>query len=149
MMFNIVSCNGYVQEYNITVILKCRKKLVSYYLSKGFVVQEQHSLAMKTLHIGFKQHTHTVDMNKNYSEMTFNKEVFSVANTPRKLIFSFTIFNELTSIYYDDKNDGFGLLLIQYTEYYVNNIDHQVLGQVWKENMYKAAYESNIHKTLQ
>ena len=35
---NIVSVNGFVKDKKTTSILTCCKKLVSYYLSKGFVI---------------------------------------------------------------------------------------------------------------
>ena len=35
-----VSCYDYIQDENSTLILTCRSKLVSYYLSEGFVIIE-------------------------------------------------------------------------------------------------------------
>ena len=34
VLMNIMSCHGFAQEYFTMCILKCRSKLVSYYLSK-------------------------------------------------------------------------------------------------------------------
>ena len=41
ILFNIVSCYGFIQDNNSTLILRCRSKLVSYYLSKGFLIIEK------------------------------------------------------------------------------------------------------------
>ena len=38
VLLNIVSYYSYIQDNNSTLILTCRSKFVSYYLSKGFVV---------------------------------------------------------------------------------------------------------------
>ena len=35
MLLNFFSCYGFVLKYNSTLLLACRSKLVSYYLSKG------------------------------------------------------------------------------------------------------------------
>ena len=59
--------------------------------------------------------------------MTLNREIPSVPNTLKKIHLSTTIFNESTSTYYDDNNDGFGILLIKNTENSVNNIYHPAL----------------------
>ena len=42
ILMNIISCHGFVNNKNSVVILSCRRKLVDYYLSKGFVIIENH-----------------------------------------------------------------------------------------------------------
>ena len=44
LLMNIMSCRGFLKEYNATVILKCRMKLVSYYLSNKFVVINENQM---------------------------------------------------------------------------------------------------------
>ena len=39
----------------------------------------------------------------------------SVANMLKKIHLSTTIFNEIISTYYEDKDDGFGIFFKQYT----------------------------------
>ena len=41
-LMNIISCHGFVNNTKSDVKLSCRRKLVSYYLSKGFVLCENH-----------------------------------------------------------------------------------------------------------
>ena len=55
-----------------------------------------------------KQQTHSFNMYQNDSVITCNTEIPSVANMLKKIHPSTNIFNEFTSSYYDDKNDGFG-----------------------------------------
>ena len=38
LLINIMSCHGFVNDKKSTAILSCSRKLVSYYLSKGFVI---------------------------------------------------------------------------------------------------------------
>ena len=59
--------------------------------------------------------------------MTYNMEITSVANTLKKIHLSKTIFNEFTSAYHDNKNDGFGFLLKHSTVTSVKKIDHTAL----------------------
>ena len=42
---NIVSCNVFVKENNTTIILTCRGKLVSYYLSKVFLILDKNYMS--------------------------------------------------------------------------------------------------------
>ena len=42
LIMNIISCNGFVKNNKSTVIILCCIKLVSYYLSKRFVVINKH-----------------------------------------------------------------------------------------------------------
>ena len=61
-------------------------------------------------------------MYENYSVTDFNRYIPYVANIMKELHLSTTIFNEFSSTYYDDKNDGFKLLFRQCKYNYVNNI---------------------------
>ena len=40
-----------------------------------------------------------------------------------KILLSWTIFNESTSTYYDNKDDGFGMFLKHYTVNFVNDVN--------------------------
>ena len=48
-LLNIVSCYGFVQYEISTLILTCRRKLVSYYLSKGLVILNQYYQSLKNV----------------------------------------------------------------------------------------------------
>ena len=61
---------------------------------------------MKNVPIRFKQCIHAVDVNENYSVVTCNREIPSNANTLNKTHLSTIIFDELTSTYYDNNNEG-------------------------------------------
>ena len=68
-------------------------------------------------------------MNEDDLVTTCNTATPSIANIPKKIHLSTTIFNEFTSTYYYEKNDGFELLFKNYTENSVNNIYHSYLIQ--------------------
>ena len=49
ILLNIVYCYGFVQDENLTLLLTRRRKLVSYYLSKGFVVLDWDYRSLKNV----------------------------------------------------------------------------------------------------
>ena len=59
---------------------------------------------------------------------------------------STTIFNELTSTYYDDTDYSFEILLQKYTSSSGNKIYNPDIIKEWKANTDKASYEYNLHK---
>ena len=83
-------------------------------------------------------------MHANDSVMTCNMTIPYIVNILKTIRLSTNIFIEFTSTYYDDINDCYEMLFKQYTETYVNNIDHPVLIQEWKSNLDKAYYEINL-----
>ena len=66
-------------------------------------------------------------MNENNSLLNCNTTTPSIASTMNKFYLGLIIFNEFTSMYYDDKNDDFESLFKQYTASSANNIDHPAL----------------------
>ena len=70
--------------------------------------------SLKNIRTKVKQHIHAVDMHENYSVMTCNTSIPSVANTLNKIHISTIIFNVFNSTYYNNKNDGFELLFKKY-----------------------------------
>ena len=77
------------------------------------------SQSPKNIQIRVKQRTHAVDMHENDFTMTCNTEIYYVVNTLKKINISITIFNEFTSTYYDDNNDGFTFLFKYHTYNYL------------------------------
>ena len=66
-LLNIVSCCGFVKDNNPTLVLTCRSKVVSYYLSKVFVMLDQDSQAPNNAPLRVKQHIHDLNMFNNDS----------------------------------------------------------------------------------
>ena len=82
----------------------------------------------------------------NQSVMSYNNEISSVVNTPKKIYLSTTIFNEFTSTYNYDNNHYFEMLFQQYITSSVNIIYFLSLIDEWKANMDKAYYEHKLHE---
>ena len=62
ILINIVSCYGFIQQVTSTLILTSRSKLVSCYISKGFMILAQHYQTLYDTPIRVKQLIHVVCM---------------------------------------------------------------------------------------
>ena len=62
ILLNYLNCYGFFQEDNPTVVLNFRIKLVSYYLSKRFVILGKYSRSLNNTPTRFKQRIHIVYM---------------------------------------------------------------------------------------
>ena len=65
----------------------------------------------------------------------------SVENTPKKIYFGGSLWDEFTSKYYNEKNDAFGILFQQYTAGAADKIYNPSNVIEWKANTEKAYYE--------
>ena len=69
LLINIISCHGFVNDKRSSLILSCRKKLVDYYLSKGFVLHNNIPRALNNVPQRVKHIINAEDMYKNYFVM--------------------------------------------------------------------------------
>ena len=40
LLMNLMSCHGFLKKINYVIILKCPKRMLEYYFSKGFTILE-------------------------------------------------------------------------------------------------------------
>ena len=81
VLMNIMSCCGFAKEENKIFILMFRIKLVSYYLSKGFLIIDPKSDALDNVPLKFKQKIHTIDKYGTGYSTTCKKYIPSAINT--------------------------------------------------------------------
>ena len=81
LLMIIISFLGFLNDTNSAVILSCCRKLVDYYISKGFVILENNSSALSIVIICGKQIMNVEHLYKNYSVMACYREISSEANT--------------------------------------------------------------------
>ena len=55
LLTNIISCHGFVNNTELSVILSCRIRLVDYYFQKCFVLHEKNLNVFKNVHLLVKQ----------------------------------------------------------------------------------------------
>ena len=104
-----------------------KSKLVSYYLSKGFVILGKASIALNNVPLRVKNGIHDTNM--------FDSDSIISCSTVLKNIYpSGTLLGEFTSEYYHDKNYTSGLLFQKYTASDVDKIYHLSIINEWKTN---------------
>ena len=80
LLMNIMSCHGFTKDNNTTVILTCRSKLVSYHLSKEFLIPENNSDALIDVPKRVNQQISAEDLHPNYDVMACNRAIPFAAN---------------------------------------------------------------------
>ena len=85
LLLNLVSCHGFMNKSNSTVILNLRYRLVNNYLEKVFYVIENNSKKLSMIPNDLKLIIHMIDQLETYFFMAKNIELYSVENTIKKL----------------------------------------------------------------
>ena len=81
VLLNLVSCHGFVEKPNITVILNVLSRLVNDYLAKGFFIIENNFNQLSILLNDVKLRICVIEQLEKYFVMAKNTEILSVANT--------------------------------------------------------------------
>ena len=76
-----MSCHGFVNYKRSTVMLLCRSKLVSYNLSKVFVIIENRSIDLRDVPLCVKQIIIAEILHKNYFSMECYRSIPYAGNT--------------------------------------------------------------------
>ena len=114
ILLNIESCYSFFQDKNSTLILTCRRNLVSYYSSKGFLILEVASQALNNVPLIFQKFIHAIKISDSDYIMSCSTAITSVENTPKKIYLGGHLWDEFKSEYNNNKNDTFGLLFQKY-----------------------------------
>ena len=93
----IVSYHGFVKENTPDATFKYRRNLVSYYLSKSFVVLPKYSKAMKDVWIEVKNFAKALGMHKNYMVTTSATVIPSIVNMLKNVYLSNNLFGVFVS----------------------------------------------------
>ena len=82
---------------------------------------DQDYQALNNMLLRVKQLIYYVKFFDNYSIMSYNTTINSAEKNMKKIHLSATIFNEFTSIYYDDRYDLFEMPIKKFTASSDNN----------------------------
>ena len=83
---NLMSCHGFLKNINYVVILKFPKRMLEYYLSKGFTILECNDNNLAKLTNDVKQITHTEETDNSEKVMTCINTITSTSNTLKNLV---------------------------------------------------------------
>ena len=107
LIMNIISYHGFVNDKKPTVILSYCSTFVEYFLSKGFLILENGSIALNNLPLFVKQIIDAEILHKNYFVMACYRAISSEANTLKIIIICSSFFTGFASAYYNDKGNVF------------------------------------------
>ena len=96
-MLNIVYCYGFVKDNNLILILTCRNKLVSNYVSKDSVIIDQDFKALKNVPMCVKQRINAINRFDPDAIMGCSSEITYVEHTLKKFYLSGNTLHEFTS----------------------------------------------------
>ena len=85
LLLNLVSCHGFMNKPNSTVILNFLYCLIKNYLSKGFSIIEYNTNQFKLISNDVKLRINLVDKLEKYYVMVKDKAISAVANTIKQL----------------------------------------------------------------
>ena len=76
-----MSCYSFVWDNNSTLILTCRSKLVSYYLSEVFFMLDRYSKSLNSMPLRVKKLIHVVNFFDSDDIMSYSTTILYVENT--------------------------------------------------------------------
>ena len=83
---NLLSCYDFLNNIHFIVILKCPKRMLKYYFSKGFTILECNYNNLAELPNDVKQRTHEEETYNSEKLMTFINTIPSTSNTLKNLL---------------------------------------------------------------
>ena len=86
LLINWMSCYGFLKNINSVFILKFPKKMLEYYLSKGFTILEWNYNNLAKISNDVKQRTHEEVTDNSYKVMKGIKTFPSTSNTLKNLV---------------------------------------------------------------
>ena len=90
-----------------------------------------------------KQIIHVINKQKTDHVMACYIEIYSVANTLKKIHIQSSLHTGYKKSFYHDKRDKFYGIFDQYHIPLLRDINHPALIQEWKENIDAVTYEKN------
>ena len=86
LLMNLIYCNGFSKNINSVVISKTPKRMLEYYLSKGFTILEWNYNNLEKLLNDVKQRTHVQETDISDKVMTCINTIPSTSNTLHNLV---------------------------------------------------------------
>ena len=83
---NLISWRIFLKNINSVVILNFSKRMLEYYLSKGFTIFECNDINLEKITDDVKQRTHAEETDSSEHAMTCINTIPSTSNTPKNLM---------------------------------------------------------------
>ena len=85
LLMNLMSFHGFLRNKNSVVVLKCPKRMLEYYLTKGFTIFECNTINLAKLPNEVKDRIHAEDTNDSDKVITCTTTIPSTSNTLKNL----------------------------------------------------------------
>ena len=103
LLMNLLSCHGFLGDIKSIVVLKCPKRMLEYYFSKGFRILECSFNNLVKLPNEVKQRIHAEETDNSDYVMTCINTIPSTSNTPKKFLLHESLLSSYIKTKYNDK----------------------------------------------
>ena len=100
---NLLSCHSFSKNIKYIVILKCPKRMLEYYFSKGFCILECNSNNLKKIPNISKQRIHAEETHNPDYVMNFITTTPFISDTLKRLLFNSSLNYSYIQTKYNDK----------------------------------------------
>ena len=143
-----MSYHGFLRNINSVVVLKCPKRVLEYYFSKGFSIFEFNVNHLKKRTNEVKQIIHAEETDHPYKVMTCINRIPSTSNTLKNLVVNKSFHSSNIQTELNDKKENIIDIFSAYFVPLLKDINHTALLQEWKLNIYAAAHGINIDTNM-
>ena len=85
LLMKLLLCHGFTKNIKSIVVLKCPRRMMEYYFSKGFGILERNSNSLKEIPNSAKERIHQEETHDSEYVITCNTTIPSISNTLKKL----------------------------------------------------------------
>ena len=103
LLMNLMYCHGFLKSINSVVILKCPKRMLEYYFSKGFTILECNDNNFAKHPNKVKQRIHAEETKNSDKVMTCINTITSTSNTLKNLLVNKKIHSSYIQKEFNDK----------------------------------------------
>ena len=141
LLLNLVSCHGFMNKPNSTVILNFLYCLIKNYLSKGFSIIEYNTNQLSLIPNDVKLRTNLIDQLKTDYVMVRNEAIYSIANTRKQLNIQKNIHMTYKQDFNKTKEKEIDDFFLEYLVPVMEDVEYPALIEEWIQNLDAAAYE--------
>ena len=137
----LMSFHGFLKNIDSVVVLKCPKRMLEYYFSKGFTILECNDNNLEKLPNDVKQRIHAEETDNSDKFMTCINTIPYTSNTLKNLVVNKSSRPSNIQTEFNDKKDIIINIFSAYVVPMLKDINHPALLKEWKLNIDTAAYE--------
>ena len=127
LFIKLMSCNVFFKNINYFVILKCPKRMLEYYFSKGFAILGCNVNNLSKLPNEVKQRIHAEETDNSDYGMTCIRPITSTSNTLKKLSLNKSLHSSYIQKEFNEKEEMINNIFSSCVEPLLKYINHPAL----------------------